>query len=101
MLHQHAENYNVRIWDDQGHEHLMHANQLRDLDLHHWQGWQCHAGFDYIYVHEDGETWGGMCQNTHLGNIHHQAKLLPSPDTCRQTTCTGCTTDLTVEKYRP
>ena len=95
----HADNYNVVVQDEQGQEHLMHANQLQDLNLHHWQGWLCNAGVDYMYVTENGDCWGSQCQNDYLGNVNQERiTLLTQPTVCRQTTCTGCTNDLTVAK---
>jgi hypothetical protein len=101
MFHKHADNYNVKIWDDKGDKHLLHANQVHDFDLHHWQGWHCDAGFNYIYIHENGDVWSGMCENTYLGTLGSDAALLPQPDICKKPTCTNCTTDLAVRKTPP
>lgn len=99
MTIKHADNYNVVVLDDQGQEHLMHANQLQDWNLHYWAGWSCNAGVDYIYVTEDGRCWGSQCENDYLGNVNeHPIKLLTNPTICRQNHCTGCTNDLTVSK---
>jgi hypothetical protein len=72
----------------------MHANQLTDLDLHHWKNWFCNVGFDSIYVDEQGKTWAGMCQNQYLGNIYGEVNLLDEPGKCQFESCTNCTTDL-------
>lgn len=101
MQYKHAENYNVVVTDQDGDQHLMHANQLVDLGLHHWQGWHCHAGFDYIYLDEKGDVWSGQCQNRYLGNLCGKVDLLAEPDICQKSQCSLCTTDLTVTKTPP
>jgi hypothetical protein len=102
MAFKHADNYNVVVTDSDGNTHYMFANQLIPVKLHHWQDWHCHAGYDYVYIHENGDTWAGMCQNEYLGNIYNgSVQLLADPTVCKQKNCTDCTTDLSVEKYKP
>jgi hypothetical protein len=103
MQVKHADNYNVIVFEDNGNEHLMFANQLQDHNLHFWQGWSCHAGYDYVYVSDNGDVWAGQCQNEYLGNLNSAdpVKLLQSPTICKRSSCSSCTTDLSVQKNPP
>lgn len=94
----HLDNYNIQALDTDGTQHLMHANQIERADLHHFLGWRCHAGLDYVYINEDGEVWGGMCMNDSLGNLSNDPSLLSEPTTCRRDTCSTCADDLSVAK---
>ena len=91
------ENHNCKVSMSDGTEFLIHANQLHNLDIDHFQGWQCHAGFDRISIDVDGTVWGGNCHNDLLGTINDW-NLLSAPTECKLLTCTGCTDDLIVTK---
>lgn len=98
----HADNYNVRVFLNNGDEHLMHGNQIFEQGLAQFEGWYCNAGYDYIYVDYDDTVWAGQCQNEYLGNlVLDDIHLLQSPAACKRTTCTPCPTDLSAKKVRP
>ena len=97
---QHKINYNVSVIDDAGVEHLCHANDLQEWNIHHWQNWKCRAGVDYLYVTENGDAWGSQCQNDYLGNVYEGITMLEDHTVCHQLRCTGCTNDLTVRKWK-
>jgi hypothetical protein len=92
------ENYNCKVVLEQGTELLIHANQMHNLDLDHFCGWKCHAGFDRINIDVDGTVWGGECQNDRLGRLGDW-NLLSAPTECKLSTCTGCTDDLIITKW--
>lgn len=77
----------------------IHANQLHNLGIDLFKDWSCHAGFDRIYIDVDEKIYGGECMNDCLGNLNDW-DLLPNPTKCRLKTCTGCTDDLMIRKYK-
>jgi hypothetical protein len=93
-------NYNCEILTDDGQKHLIYANWLRNQDLHHWQGWICHAGNTRLYIDKNFEVWGGECKNNHLGSALSEFNLIPHA-ICHREKCTGCTDDLIVAKRAP
>ena len=92
-------NYNCRITTDSGEEFLVYANWLHNQQLDSWQEWACDAGNTRIYIDKNFDIWSGECKNDHLGNVLTEWDIKPN-NRCRQTTCTGCTDDLIVKKYR-
>lgn len=89
--------YNCRIYLDDQTEFLVEANWLHNNNLDHWQGWQCNAGTDRIYIDPLGDVYSAECKNDYLGHIDQDWDL-QQPTQCKQTTCTGCTDDLLVAK---
>lgn len=83
---------------DDGKEYFMEANWLHNQNVDHWQGWQCNAGLDRLYIAANGDVYSGECKNDYLGNIDEQWHLLDSATNCRLPRCTGCTDDLMVTK---
>lgn len=97
---QHKENYNVSVIDEDGEEHLCHANDLQEWDIHHFKDWKCQAGVKYLYVTENGDAWGSQCENDYLGNVYEHVVMLCGWTVCKQEKCTGCTNDLAVKKHK-
>lgn len=97
MKFSNQEYYNCRIYLDDGTEYLVEANWLHNNQLDNWQGWQCNAGAERIYIDPTGNVYSGECMNSYLGHIDQDWSLQP-PAQCRQETCNGCTDDLMVEK---
>lgn len=90
-------NYNCRVTDEQGQEHLVYANWLHNQGLDTWQGWRCDAGHTRFYIDKNFDIWSGECKNNHLGNV--LTEWCPQQGTvCKQATCTGCTDDLITKK---
>jgi hypothetical protein len=93
------ENYNCRVTDEQGQEHLVYANWIHNERLDTWQGYRCDAGHTRFYIDKNFDAWSGECKNNYLGNVLDTWSS--KPDTvCKQTTCTGCTDDLITKKYQ-
>jgi hypothetical protein len=84
-----------------GKTHRINANWLHNNDLDHWQGWRCNAGHQRISIDENFDVYSGECMNDQLGNLFGSWDLLPAAGTCRRQTCTGCTDDLVIKKYKP
>lgn len=91
-------NYNITVtWDD-GTTNNVYANRLHNEQLDYWQGWKCTAGATSIYIYES-EVYGGECCNDRLGTLGDW-ELIQQHTTCKLERCTGCTTDLTREKFK-
>lgn len=90
-------NYNCRVTDDQGQEHLVYANWLHNQGLDTWQGWHCEAGHTRFYIDKNFDIWSGECKNDHLGNVLGEWQI-HSDAVCKQSTCSGCTDDLLTRK---
>ena len=95
----HDEHHNCEVRLDDSTIVKIHANQLHNLDIDRFKGWRCHAGYDRISIGVDGTVWGGVCMNDRLG-IEQDWNLLDEPTTCTLDTCTGCTDDLLITKWR-
>lgn len=89
--------HNCKVEQADGTSVNIHANQLHNLDLDHFQGWQCHAGYDRIFIDVDQTVWSGMCMNDRLGTLTDW-QLLSGPAVCRKEICGGCTDDLIITK---
>lgn len=95
----HDEKHNCEVLMDDGSLVKIHANQMHNLDIDRFKGWFCHAGYDRISIDVDGKVYGGNCGNDVLGTIEDW-DLLEKPTTCKLETCTGCTDDLMIKKWR-
>jgi len=93
--------FNSEILLDSGDTYRVSANWIHNQHLDRWQGWQCNAGHKRLLIDENFNVFSGECLNDTLGNVLTGWKLLPMPTTCHQSTCTGCTDDLLVEKFKP
>lgn len=98
MLKQDA-NYNCEVRLEDGSSVKIHANQMHNKGIDLFKGWQCHAGYDRISIDVDGKIYGGNCMNDKLGTIDDWS-MLTGPTICRLETCTGCTDDLMVKKWK-
>jgi hypothetical protein len=92
------ENYNCRITDDQGQEHLVYANWMHNEGLDRWLGYRCDAGHTRFYIDKNFDVWSGMCKNDYLGNLFKEW-FSKSDTVCKRLTCAGCTNDLLTKKY--
>ena len=91
-------NYNCKITTDAGREYFVYADWIHNNNLDSWQGWNCSAGQTRFYIDKNFDVWSGECKNNFLGNA--LGEWNPKHDTiCERPTCTGCTSDLIVEKY--
>lgn len=92
---------NSVIKTQDGQELEIRAHRLYDLGLAHWQGWQCSAGKDMIFVDHDFTVYSGQCRNDCLGNLFDEHfKLFTEPTICKRTECTPCESDLLVKKQQ-
>jgi hypothetical protein len=90
-------NYNIKITTDSGEEYLVYANWLHNNQLDNWQGWSCEAGASRLLIDKDLKVYSGECKNDYLGSAIDGFELLDHA-ICKQTRCTGCTDDLSIEK---
>ena len=95
----HQENYNVKITTETGEEFLVYANWLHNNHLDEWQGWRCEAGATRLLIDKDLKVYSGECKNDYLGSAIDGFELLDHT-ICKQSRCTGCTDDLTIEKSK-
>jgi len=91
-------NYNIRVIFETS-EALIYSTRLHNEKLDFWQGWHCAAGNEAIYIYED-QVYGGECKNDYLGTTDNWM-LLEDLAICKRERCGGCTTDLSLYKYRP
>lgn len=98
MLKQDA-NHNCKVDLSDGTSVNIHANQLHNLGIDLFNDWECNAGYDRISIMVDGSIYSGNCMNDYLGTINNW-QLLPAPTICKLTTCTGCTDDLMITKWK-
>ena len=99
IMLKHDDNHNCEVKLTDGSSVRIHANQLHNKKMDRFQGWNCHAGHDRIYIDVDGSVYGGECMNDRLGTVEDWS-LLSEPTVCRLETCTGCTDDLMTNKWR-
>ena len=90
-------NYNCAVTLDDGRTVKVYASWLHNERLDQWQGWICAAGAKRLYVDKNFDVYSGECRNDYLGSVIEGFSLLPNT-VCRQSTCSGCTDDLLVEK---
>lgn len=90
-------NYNCEVATDTGETFRIYANWLHNNGLDSWQGWQCKAGSDRLYIDKNLQVFGGECENDHLGHAILGFQLLYST-VCKKSSCSGCTDDLVVAK---
>ena len=95
------ENYNCKATTEDGSEYFLYANWLCNNELHHWNGWCCEAGVSRVYIDKNLVVWSAECKNDLLGNINDGWQLFEDYSTCHRDTCTGCTEDLMVAKWKP
>lgn len=93
------QNYNCRITDDQGQEHLVYANWMHNEKFDCWQGYKCDVGHTRFYIDKNFNVWSGECKNEHLGHVLEDWSI-KTDSVCKQITCTGCTDDLITRKYQ-
>jgi hypothetical protein len=78
------------------------APKLVNSQLHKFEGWSCEAGYSTLYVHADGNVFGGECENDFLGNLNDKTfNLLDQPTTCKQNFCTNNNYELSTTKFKP
>lgn len=86
--------YNCEITLDTGDKHLVDANWLHNEQLDKWQGWECSAGTNRLFIDSDLTIYSGECLNDRLGSIGTGWELFESLTICKRDRCTGCTDDL-------
>lgn len=94
------ENYNCKIELEDNSEFFIYANWLHNNNLDNWKNWKCEAGATRIYIDKNLNVWSGECKNDFLGNIDSGWNLFESHSICEQDTCTGCTDDLLIKKWK-
>jgi hypothetical protein len=90
--------YNCEITLDTGDKYQVDANWIHNQQLDNWQGWECNAGVDRIYIDSNLEIFVGECMNARLGGMSTGWATLSAPGICQKTRCTGCTDDLLITK---
>lgn len=93
------ENYNCQITLDDGRQYLVYANWIHNNELDHWQGWDCSAGVNRIFIDYDGKVYDGECKNSLLGDLNSEWNI-KIDNICTRNRCTGCTDDLIIKKQR-
>jgi hypothetical protein len=94
-------NHNCIVYYDDGDQTKIFATALNYNNLDHFKGWKCDAGFSRIYIHSDGNVWGGECNNDHLGSLKDNTfELLKGPTTCKKQKCLTSPDELMLKKYR-
>ena len=92
--------YNIKVTSQDDSTQLTFASKLRYLDLHHFKGWKCHAGFDRIFITPDSSVYSSECENDFMGKLDDNSfKLFDGPQVCKRETCTNNPDDLQVTKY--
>lgn len=92
--------YNVDLQYQDGSSQRTFASKLRFMDMHHFQGWKCHAGVDRIFVLPDSAVYSGECENDFLGRLDNNSfQLLDQPQLCKRKNCTNNPDDLQTIKY--
>ena len=93
-------NHNARIVFEDNTEVLIFVNRLSNQNLTAWKGWHCAAGVKSIEIYKN-EIYSGECRNDFLGYIDKEWNLIKKYTICKLDRCSGCTTDLLQEKYKP
>lgn len=94
------ENYNAQIKYEDGKTVNIYSAKLYLLNLHDFEGWQCHAGSHRIFILPNTSVWSGECQNDILGRLDDLSfQIKTAPVICRQKTCTNNPDDVMIEKY--
>jgi len=92
--------YNIKITSIDNSTQLISASNLQFLNLHHFKGWECHAGLDRIFIAPDTSVYSAECENDFMGKLDDNSfKLFDSPQICKRETCTNNPDDLQVIKY--
>lgn len=100
MIYNNHTYYNCKITLDSGESYFVDANWIHNQQLDNWNGWECHAGVDRIYIDSKLNVYDGECVNRKLGNIQTGWDILHTTSICNQIRCTGCTDDLIVYKRK-
>lgn len=93
-------NYNARVVFEDNTDVLIYVNRLNNENLTAWKDWKCAAGATAIYIYKN-QVYGGECRNDLLGYLDQDWNLIDNYTTCKLDRCSGCTTDLLQEKYKP
>ena len=91
--------YNCEITLDSGEQFKIYANWMHNQKQDNFEGWSCAAGHTRFYIDKDFNIWDGECKNSLLGNALTEWNPILD-NTCKRPTCTGCTDDLIVAKYK-
>jgi len=93
------DNYNCKITDQEGQEHLVYANWIHNEGFDNWKGYHCNVGYTNFHIDKNFDVWGGLCHNDFLGNMLTEWSI-KTDAICKRQTCIGCTDDLITEKYQ-
>lgn len=92
--------YNACLQFDDNSTQLTFASKLRFTNMHKFQDWQCHAGYDRIFILPDTSVYSGECQNDYMGKLSdHSFQLFDRPTICKRKRCTNNPNDLQTTKY--
>lgn len=98
MQFQPHEYYNCEALLSNGRRYRIEGNWLHNENLDHWEGWNCEAGYNRIYIDADDNVYGGQCLNDQLGHLRTGWDVLPTATVCKKARCNGCTDDLIISK---
>lgn len=94
-------NYNVDIEFDDGSSIKTYGTRLAYLNLHHFKGWKCYAGYHRIYVHHDLSVHVAECFNDTLGSLKDGSfAMTNAPTICKRDRCTSNISDLMIRKSK-
>lgn len=90
--------HNIKVFTQSGNIYYIYANRLSNHKLHNFNNWLCNSGSDSLFVSFTGEIFNGQCLNNKLGTIDN-FEIFDEAIVCKKSRCSGCTTDLSMEKY--
>lgn len=92
-------NFNSTVFLEDGSNVRIYSGKLHALDLNHFKGWNCEAGFSRICVLPDSQVYSGECGNDYLGKLDDDTfRLLSTSTTCKKDVCTGNPADIMLRK---
>jgi len=92
--------YNCKVELSDNSEYKLAVKDLYNESLNCFVDWQCNAGVDSLYIHQNKNVYNGVCMHDKLGNLDTGWELATAPVTCRFDKC-GCAFDLLVTKQSP
>ena len=92
--------YNCEVTTSDGSVYKINADSLHIDNLDFWENWHCDTGRTRIFIDVDGNVYGGMCRNDHLGHIDTDWQILKQSTICKKNRCINCTDDLMAAKSK-
>ena len=91
---------NCKITDADGNDKEVFVNEISNLGLNKFKGWNCWAGLKHFHIWHDGTVFRGNCrQGGSLGNIKQDFEIPKFSITCNADIC-FCAPEITVKKQK-